>query len=74
MRHPVSVCVPVNYKVTLSVRAESTGILKYQWFTDDEKRVCEVSDTQCGMRTVSLCLSLLLPYMFVLLCCCGLLI
>ncbi|XP_026168115.1 mucosa-associated lymphoid tissue lymphoma translocation protein 1 [Mastacembelus armatus] len=37
--HPVSVCVPVNYKVTLSVLAEGTGILKYQWFTDDDKEV-----------------------------------
>ncbi|XP_018519882.1 mucosa-associated lymphoid tissue lymphoma translocation protein 1 [Lates calcarifer] len=40
VRHPVSLCVPVNYKVTLSVRAEGTGILHYQWFTDDEKEVC----------------------------------
>ncbi|XP_070763684.1 mucosa-associated lymphoid tissue lymphoma translocation protein 1 [Enoplosus armatus] len=39
-RHPVSVCVPVNHKVTLSVRAEGTGILNYQWFTDDENEVC----------------------------------
>ncbi|XP_030280411.1 mucosa-associated lymphoid tissue lymphoma translocation protein 1 [Sparus aurata] len=37
VRHPVSVCVPVNHQVTLSVRAESTGILKYQWFTSDEE-------------------------------------
>ncbi|XP_071355496.1 mucosa-associated lymphoid tissue lymphoma translocation protein 1 [Trachinotus anak] len=37
--HPVSVCVPVNHKVTLSVRAEGTGILNYQWFTDDENEV-----------------------------------
>lgn len=43
MRHPVSLCVPVNYKVTLSVRAEGTGILHYQWFTDDEKEVCGLS-------------------------------
>lgn len=35
-------CVPVNYVVTLSVSAESTGILSYQWFTDDEKVVYEV--------------------------------
>ncbi|XP_034032409.1 mucosa-associated lymphoid tissue lymphoma translocation protein 1 [Thalassophryne amazonica] len=34
VRHPVSVCVPVSHKVTLSVRAEGTGILNYQWFTD----------------------------------------
>ncbi|XP_077373064.1 mucosa-associated lymphoid tissue lymphoma translocation protein 1 [Festucalex cinctus] len=32
-RQPVCMCVPVNYKVTLSVRAEAAGILKYQWFT-----------------------------------------
>ncbi|XP_029379066.1 mucosa-associated lymphoid tissue lymphoma translocation protein 1 [Echeneis naucrates] len=37
--HPVSVCVPVNQRVTLSVRAEGTGILSYQWFTDNEKEV-----------------------------------
>ncbi|XP_073328126.1 mucosa-associated lymphoid tissue lymphoma translocation protein 1 [Pagrus major] len=37
VRHPVSVCVPVNHQVTLSVRAEGTGILKYQWFTSDEE-------------------------------------
>lgn len=35
-------CVPVNYVVTLSVSAESTGILSYQWFTDDDKVVYEV--------------------------------
>lgn len=40
VRHPFSVCVPVSHKVTLSVRAEGTGILNYQWFTDDEKEVC----------------------------------
>uniref|UniRef100_UPI0037E7609B mucosa-associated lymphoid tissue lymphoma translocation protein 1 isoform X2 n=1 Tax=Semicossyphus pulcher TaxID=241346 RepID=UPI0037E7609B len=39
VRHPVSVCVPVNHKVTLSVRAEGTGILNYQWFTVDKKEV-----------------------------------
>lgn len=38
--HPVNVCVPVNHKVTLSVRAEGSGILNYQWFTDDKKEVC----------------------------------
>ncbi|KAL6106769.1 uncharacterized protein ACO6RY_10558 [Pungitius sinensis] len=32
-------CVPVNHKVTLSVRAEGTGILNYQWFTYDDKEV-----------------------------------
>lgn len=40
--HPVSMCVPVNHRVTLSVRAESTGILKYQWFTNDDSVVDEV--------------------------------
>uniref|UniRef100_A0A8C2X5V3 MALT paracaspase 3 n=1 Tax=Cyclopterus lumpus TaxID=8103 RepID=A0A8C2X5V3_CYCLU len=40
-RHPVSVCVPVNHKLTLRVRAEGTGILNYQWFTEhDDKEVC----------------------------------
>ncbi|XP_059190442.1 mucosa-associated lymphoid tissue lymphoma translocation protein 1 [Centropristis striata] len=37
VRHPFSVCVPVNHNVTLSVRAEGTGILNYQWFTDDNE-------------------------------------
>ncbi|KAM9815578.1 mucosa-associated lymphoid tissue lymphoma translocation protein 1 [Syngnathus typhle] len=35
-RQPVSVCVPANFKVTLSVRAEGAGILKYQWFTNGD--------------------------------------
>ncbi|XP_040024941.2 mucosa-associated lymphoid tissue lymphoma translocation protein 1-like [Gasterosteus aculeatus] len=39
VRHPVSVYVPVNHKVTLSVRAEGSGILNYQWFTDDDQEV-----------------------------------
>uniref|UniRef100_A0A3B3I8V6 MALT paracaspase 3 n=1 Tax=Oryzias latipes TaxID=8090 RepID=A0A3B3I8V6_ORYLA len=39
VRHPVSVCVPVNHKVTLRVRAEGTGILNYQWFSEDENAV-----------------------------------
>ncbi|XP_030587705.1 mucosa-associated lymphoid tissue lymphoma translocation protein 1 [Archocentrus centrarchus] len=39
VRHPVSACVPVNHKVTLRVRAEGKGILKYQWFTDGAKEV-----------------------------------
>ncbi|XP_049928084.1 mucosa-associated lymphoid tissue lymphoma translocation protein 1 [Epinephelus moara] len=39
VRHPVSVCVPVNHRVTLSVRAEGTDTLHYQWFTDDEQEV-----------------------------------
>lgn len=37
--HPVSVCVPANHKVTLSVRAEGSGILNYQWFTGGDKEV-----------------------------------
>ncbi|KAM4734269.1 mucosa-associated lymphoid tissue lymphoma translocation protein 1 [Anableps anableps] len=39
VRHPVSVCVPVNHKVTLRVGAEGKGILSYQWFSEDEKEV-----------------------------------
>ncbi|XP_061679544.1 mucosa-associated lymphoid tissue lymphoma translocation protein 1 [Syngnathoides biaculeatus] len=41
-RQPVSVCVPVNYKVTLSVRAEAATILKYQWFTKGDGDINEV--------------------------------
>lgn len=40
VQHPVAVCVPVNYKVTLRVRAEGKGILKYQWFKSDVEEVC----------------------------------
>lgn len=40
MQHPVSVSVPLNYQVNLSVRAEGTGILNYQWFKSDEEEVC----------------------------------
>lgn len=39
-------CVPVNHTVTLSVRAEGTGLLQYQWFTNEDNVVCEV----CGVR------------------------
>ncbi|XP_056137699.1 mucosa-associated lymphoid tissue lymphoma translocation protein 1 homolog isoform X2 [Lampris incognitus] len=39
VRHPESVCVPVNYKVTLCVRAEGFGVLNYQWFTSDNQEV-----------------------------------
>lgn len=35
-------CVPVNHTVTLSVRAEGTGLLQYQWFTEEDNVVCEV--------------------------------
>eukprot|EP00064_Thunnus_orientalis_P007026 superscaffoldBa00000757_g7045 len=37
VRHPVNVCVPVKHKVTLSVRAEGSGILHYQWFTEKDE-------------------------------------
>ncbi|KAM9376830.1 mucosa-associated lymphoid tissue lymphoma translocation protein 1 [Pholidichthys leucotaenia] len=37
--HPVSVCVPVNHKVTLRVRAEGSGVLNYRWFTEGPKEV-----------------------------------
>nr|XP_029523858.1 mucosa-associated lymphoid tissue lymphoma translocation protein 1-like [Oncorhynchus nerka] len=39
VQHPVSVSVPLNYQVNLSVRAEGTGILNYQWFKSDEEEV-----------------------------------
>lgn len=38
-------CVPVNHRVTLSVCVESTGILKYQWFTNNGV-IEEVGDTK----------------------------
>ncbi|XP_044048022.1 mucosa-associated lymphoid tissue lymphoma translocation protein 1 isoform X3 [Siniperca chuatsi] len=50
VRHPVSVCVPVNHQVTLSVRAEGTGILNYQWFTGDEKEVCGGTEADLTFR------------------------
>ncbi|XP_042352574.1 mucosa-associated lymphoid tissue lymphoma translocation protein 1 [Plectropomus leopardus] len=37
VRHPVSVCVPVNHKVTLSVRVEGTDNPHYQWFTEENE-------------------------------------
>ncbi|KAJ8344058.1 hypothetical protein SKAU_G00313870 [Synaphobranchus kaupii] len=37
VQHPVSACVPPNYKVTLSVRALGTGPLKYQWFQAEDE-------------------------------------
>uniref|UniRef100_A0A3P8W5W7 Mucosa-associated lymphoid tissue lymphoma translocation protein 1-like n=1 Tax=Cynoglossus semilaevis TaxID=244447 RepID=A0A3P8W5W7_CYNSE len=37
VRQPYSVCVPVNHRVTLSVRAQGTGNLQYQWFTPDNE-------------------------------------
>ncbi|KAI4825208.1 hypothetical protein KUCAC02_020895 [Chaenocephalus aceratus] len=39
VRHPFSVCVPADHKVTLRVRAEGKGILHYQWFTEDDEEV-----------------------------------
>lgn len=39
VRHPLSVCVPVNHPVTLSVRAEGTGVLRYQWFSEEDNEV-----------------------------------
>lgn len=46
VHHPVPACVPVRHTVILSVLAEGTGALQYQWFTyaqkDGEKEVCEV--------------------------------
>ncbi|KAM3870623.1 mucosa-associated lymphoid tissue lymphoma translocation protein 1 [Diretmus argenteus] len=50
VRHPVSVCVPVNYKVTLSVRAESISPLSYQWFTADEQEVSGAAQTDLTFR------------------------
>ncbi|KAG7522888.1 mucosa-associated lymphoid tissue lymphoma translocation protein 1-like [Solea senegalensis] len=49
VRQPFSVCVPVNHKVTLSVRAEGTGKLNYQWFTQDEK-VCGGTQADLAIR------------------------
>lgn len=37
VRQPHSVCVPVNHQVTLSVRAQGTGNLHYQWFTPNQE-------------------------------------
>lgn len=37
-------CVPVNHRVTLSVRVESAAILRYRWFTNDNSGVNEVGD------------------------------
>ncbi|XP_061577845.1 mucosa-associated lymphoid tissue lymphoma translocation protein 1 [Cololabis saira] len=39
VRHPVCVCVPVNHKVTLRVRAEGTAALCYQWFSEDKQEI-----------------------------------
>lgn len=45
VQHPVSVCVPQNYKVTLSVRAVGTGLLNYQWFRSEEEVRCKMNRT-----------------------------
>ncbi|XP_075998530.1 mucosa-associated lymphoid tissue lymphoma translocation protein 1 isoform X2 [Genypterus blacodes] len=50
VRHPFSVCVPVNHKVTLSVRAEGTGVLSYQWFTVEEKEVPGATRAELTIR------------------------
>lgn len=45
--HPVHACVPVRHPVILSVLAEGTGALQYQWFNyvqkDGQKEVCEIA-------------------------------
>ncbi|XP_047453402.1 mucosa-associated lymphoid tissue lymphoma translocation protein 1 [Mugil cephalus] len=50
VRHPVCVCVPVNHKVTLRVRAEGTGILSYQWFSEDENEVPGATQADLTIR------------------------
>lgn len=46
VRHPVHACVPVRHPVILSVLAEGTGALQYQWFNyvhkENNKEVCEI--------------------------------
>ncbi|XDV28723.1 hypothetical protein PO909_031940 [Leuciscus waleckii] len=39
LQQPVSVCVPPNHEVTLSVRALGTGSLNYQWFDKQQSEV-----------------------------------
>lgn len=46
VRHPVSMCVPVKHRVTLSVRVESAAILEYQWYCNDNDAINEVGDFQ----------------------------
>lgn len=55
VRHPVSVCVPVNHKVTLRVRAEGKGVLSYQWFSEDEKEVIFLKHETLVNFSVSVC-------------------
>lgn len=66
VRHPVSVCVPVNHKVTLSVRAQGTGILNYQWFTDGAKNeVCEFNFQEVSFQALLLDLVCKWPFVAV---------
>ncbi|KAK6475138.1 mucosa-associated lymphoid tissue lymphoma translocation protein 1-like [Huso huso] len=37
--HPVSACVPPNYRVTLRCRAKGSGLLQYQWFQSEDEEV-----------------------------------
>lgn len=39
VQQPLSVCVPQNYPVTLSVQAIGTGPLRYQWFDGQQEEV-----------------------------------
>lgn len=50
VRHPVSMCVPVDHQVTLRVRAEGTGILSYQWFTERDSKVCGGTQAELTFR------------------------
>ncbi|XP_028813523.1 mucosa-associated lymphoid tissue lymphoma translocation protein 1 isoform X3 [Denticeps clupeoides] len=50
VKHPVSACVPPNYKVTLSVQAKGTGPLSYQWFKSNKGKVVqETGATQADL-------------------------
>ncbi|XP_067091643.1 mucosa-associated lymphoid tissue lymphoma translocation protein 1 [Osmerus mordax] len=53
VQHPVAVCVPVNYKVTLRVRAEGKGILKYQWFKSDVEEVLGGTEADLTIKAVN---------------------
>lgn len=50
LRHPVSMCVPVNHQVTLRVQAEGTGKLFYQWFSEGEKEVIGGTQSELTFR------------------------
>ncbi|XP_062860635.1 mucosa-associated lymphoid tissue lymphoma translocation protein 1 [Trichomycterus rosablanca] len=41
VQQPVSVCVPQNYPVTLSVCAVGTGPLRYQWFNGQDEELAD---------------------------------